>query len=96
MTPVTTAPGKPGAVTRTTRWPSSRPFRARCSPAWAYASAAPSWLWYSRFCAYSASTRFFSAVAVFCSVVSTAGLSAVDPTTIPIASARNTATMDTR
>ncbi len=96
VTPVTTPPEKPGAVTSTTRWPSSRPFSARCSPAWAYAWAAPSWFCDRRFCAYSASIRFFSAVAVFCSPVSTAGLSAVDPTTMPMARARKTATMDTR
>ncbi len=96
VTPVTTPPGKPGAVTRTTRCPSSRPLSIWCSPAWAYAWSAAICCLFRLFCAYSASIRFFSASAVFCSPLSTAGFRAVDPTTIPIASARKTATMDTR
>ena len=93
--PVTTGPGAPGALTTTTRCPLSRPSSIRASPACATAWSALTCWFSSAFLACVASYWFFICCDVFLSTSIVVPCSSVEPSTIPIARARNTATIET-
>lgn len=96
MTPLIVPPSAPGAVTRTTRWSVSRLASSSGAADWANAWSLPTWL---------CSPLIFARCELICcsssrearsKKSSVFGFSAVAPTTMPIASARNTATIETR
>jgi hypothetical protein len=91
-----TASGAPGAVTSTTRWPSSRCASSSGDAACANCSSAASWLRLSLPLAISWSICWCSWAAVRSSAAWTDGFSVVEPSTSPIASARKTPTIETR
>ena len=94
--PLTTPTGAPGAVMTTTRLPSSRCASSTGSAACANARSPPTSCWSALFSLLAAFSFWLSALDVRSSAVSAAPRSSVEPSTMPTARARKTATMETR
>ena len=96
LIPLTTEDWAPGSVTISSCWPVSRSCSTAGSTAWAYASSSLACCWAASRWLVAWSSWFCSFAVVWLRKLYVGPCSSVEPRTIPIASARNTATMDTR
>ncbi len=96
LMPLTTLLGAPGVVTMTTRLLSSRCLSSTGSAAWANWWSPWTCCWRALFWLSAASSLALSALEVRSSAEKAAPRSSVEPSTIPTARARKTATMETR
>ena len=96
LIPLTTEDWAPGSVTISSRWPVSRSRSTAGSTAWAYSSSSLACCWAVSRWLVTWSSSFCSFAVVWSRKLYAGPCSSVEPRTIPIASARNTATMETR
>jgi hypothetical protein len=96
LMPLTTPPGAPGVVTMTTRLLSSRCLTSTGWAAWANWRSPWTCCWRALFWLSAASSLALRALEVRSRAEKAAPRSSVEPSTIPTARARKTATMETR